>query len=220
MGRGNGGRGRGGGSGGRDGYRSWSPVTAPPTWQGGYQGYHQWWRKPHEERQEEEDDGVHLRTIGEATIQRNWLRCMACQKSFKTQYSYQQHYQAKHASQAPQAQDVPEPEVVPDSSVLPEESISQGKVRVAKGGQGYVAPGPDTVAALGFSAAQLQGPSPMPPPAGPPDSQASGSAASSGRGGRRNELLANFLQSMGSLVREMGDDVPLPKQGPSPPSGR
>ncbi|CAE7229448.1 IREH1 [Symbiodinium sp. CCMP2592] len=111
WGRGNGGRGRGGGSGGRDGYRSWSPVTAPPTWQGGYQGYHQWWRKPHEERQEE-DDGVHLRTRGEATIQRNWLRCMACHNSFKTQYSYQQHYQAKHASQAPQAEDVPEPEVV------------------------------------------------------------------------------------------------------------
>ena len=76
-------------------------------------------------------------------------------------------------------------------------------------GQGYVGRvGPDTVAAL----ASLQGePAGPPPPPGPATSSAAASSSS------RQEALANFLQSMGAMVRAMDDPGPsgppeLPKR--------
>ena len=71
--------------------------------------------------------------------------------------------------------------------------------------------GPDTVAAL----ASLQGePAGPPPPPGPPGPATSSAAASSSS---RQEALANFLQSMGAMVRAMDDPGPsgppeLPKR--------
>ena len=77
-------------------------------------------------------------------------------------------------------------------------------------GQGYAGRvGPDTVAAL----ASLQGePAGPPPPPGPATSSAAASSSS------RQEALANFLQSMGTMIRAM-DDARGQVVRPSSPGG-
>ena len=298
---GKGGDGNGGDGNDRDGYshyRSWSPVTAPPAgegWSGGWsrdrggRGWQQsqhnnWWsrqpggqgpqREERNERKEKEWAGEpRLLSRDEAVIERNWLRCVACNKTFKCQYSFDQHYRDKHQSQAPQPRDpwkaaeAPVHEVPSSAAdgITPDESISQvmfrqdqvqqaaavaAAVAAVEGqggprrmprkkadrgaaaadharpmpmrgahgpqtdgpgymGQGYVGRvGPDTVAAL----ASLQGePAGPPPPPGPATSSAAASSSS------RQEALANFLQSMGAMVRAMDDPGPsgppeLPKR--------
>ena len=205
----------------------------------------------------------------EAVIERNWLRCVACNKTFKCQYSFDQHYRDKHQSQAPQPRDpwkaaeVPVHEVPSSAAdgVTPDESISQvmfrqeqvrqeaavaaavaavegqggprrmGRKKADRGaaaadharpmpmrgahgpqtdgpgymGQGYVGRvGPDTVAAL----ASLQG-----EPAGPPPPPVRLLQAPH----LNQAALANFLQSMGAMVRAMDDPGQVVR--PSSPKG-
>ena len=128
-------------------------MTAPPAgegWSGGWsrdrggRGWQQsqhnnWWsrhpgpqREERNERKEKEWAGEpRLLSRDEAVIERNWLRCVACNRTFKCQYSFDQHYRDKHQSQAPQPREpwkAAKVHEVPSSAadgVTPDESISQ-----------------------------------------------------------------------------------------------
>ena len=75
-------------------------------------------------------------SAGTKAIERNWLRCLACNRRFKCQYSYDQHWRDKRQSQAPQPRAAELEEVLASSAVGPEESISQVMMRQHEEGQG------------------------------------------------------------------------------------
>ena len=141
-------------------------------------------------------------------------------RTSKTQYSYDQHYRDKHMSQAPMpcrwnklkwkaarllARTAASPRLWckakspgrPDPRIRERKGGPTSHSTPVYKGQGCV--GPDTVAALG-----LEPPAP-------------GSAASSSTRNRRRAVLANVLQSTGSMVRAMEDSDGPMGQGPAGP---